>query len=105
MKRRIGRCAAAMALAVTGGVQAVYAERFTCVLIQPGDTAAHLAWRLTGDVAHRHARWFQIVNPTTSRFVPKREYARILPGWRACVAEGRVTNPSIPAKDGQPQPA
>jgi hypothetical protein len=85
----IPRRLAAVALAVTAGVQPVLAGRFTCFVIQPGDTAAHLARRLAGDAEHRHEPWFQVFDPAASRFLPKAEYGRILPGWQACIAEGR----------------
>ena len=96
MKDGIARCTAAVALTVTAGVQPALANRLTCFVIQPGDTAAHLALRLTGDVAHRHEPWFQIVDPAASRFIPKAEYGRILPGWHVCIAEGRVRSDVIP---------
>jgi hypothetical protein len=100
MNDRIARCTAAVALTVTAGVQPALANRFTCFVIQPGDTAAHLALLLTGDAAHRHEPWFQIVDPAASRFISKAEYGRILPGWHACVAEGRVRSELIPVKEG-----
>ena len=62
-----------------------------CYTIQPGDTAAHMAWRFTGSVQHRYEPWFQIVDPRVPRLIPKAEYARIHPGWRTCVPETRLT--------------
>jgi hypothetical protein len=83
---------AAVALIVTARAQPTFADRFTCYLIGPGETAASLALRLTGDAAHRHQPWFQIVDPVASRVIRKAEYSRIFPGWHVCVAEGRITS-------------
>jgi hypothetical protein len=113
MKYGIARCAAAVALAVTAGLQPASATLFTCVVVQRGDTAASLALRLTGDAANRHEPWFQILDPAASRFISKAEYDRIEPGWRACLDEGRVVSGSSLANergaDGappmQPRPA
>jgi hypothetical protein len=82
---------AAVALMVTARGQPAFADRFACFVIGPGETAASLAVRLTGDAAHRHQPWFQIVDPAASRFIPKAEYRRIFPGWHVCVAEERIT--------------
>jgi hypothetical protein len=92
MNHRITRCMAAVALMVTARAQPTFADRFTCFVIGPGETASSLALRLTGDAAHRHQPWFQIVDPAASRFIPKAEYRRIFPGWHVCVAEGRITS-------------
>jgi len=62
-----------------------YAERVACTPIRFGETAASVAARITGNAHNRHASWFQIVNPTTQRAVPKERYDRIWAGWRACV--------------------
>jgi hypothetical protein len=62
----------------------------TCYPVQAGDTAARLAQRLTGDLHSRHQPWFQIVDPMTDRFIPKREYGRIQSGWQVCVATERL---------------
>lgn len=105
------RCAATVVLAATGGVQPAFAQRLTCFPVQPGDTASRLALRLTGDAAHRHAPWFQILEPSSARFVPKAHYGRILPGWHACVAQWRVREsvtfqqPLEEAPPSQPPPA
>jgi hypothetical protein len=102
VKKGIGRCTAAIALTVAGGVQAARAQQLTCVRIRPGDTAAHLALHLAGDAAYWREQWFQIVDPATSRSIAKRQYARILPGWRACIDEGLVKRPS---EEAPPQTA
>jgi hypothetical protein len=58
----------------------------TCYPIAPGDTAAGLARRITGDADNRHRRGFQIVNPSISTPVSKSRYRAIEPGWRVCVS-------------------
>src|SRR5688572_28249354 len=68
-----------------------------CYTIQQGDTAAYMALRFTGSVQHRHEPWFQIVDPTVPRLIPKAEYGRIHPGWRTCVPETRLTAEWRPA--------
>ena len=98
MEKRIGSCTAAIALMVTTGVQAPFAQRSTCVTIQRGDTAARLAWRLAGDASDQREPWFQIVDTSTLRVIAKRQYGRIRPGWRACIAEGRGRDGLIAAR-------
>jgi hypothetical protein len=61
-------------------------RRLTCYPIRPGDTAARLAQRFTGNAHNRHQAWFQIVNPTTETFIPKSHYGLIQAGWHVCVA-------------------
>jgi hypothetical protein len=61
-------------------------SRLTCYVIQPGDTAAHLAQLFTGNTRSRHRPWFQIVNPATETYIPKSRYALIQSGWHVCVA-------------------
>ena len=60
--------------------------RVTCYPIQPGDTAAQLAQRLTGNAHNRHQWWFRIVDPATATSIPKSRYGRIEAGWHVCVA-------------------
>jgi hypothetical protein len=62
-------------------------------VIRPGETAARLAERYTGDARNRRQPWFQIVNPLDSTFVPKSRYASIQAGWHACVAGERLVPP------------
>jgi hypothetical protein len=64
------------------------ADHFVCSDVRPGDTAAHLALRLTNNPEARHQAWFQIIDPARSRFVSKSSYDLILPGWRVCLAAG-----------------
>jgi hypothetical protein len=63
---------------------AVFAQSFVCHAIRRGDTASHVAQRLTGNGRNKYQPWFQIMAPSGS-FVPKSQYDRIRPGWQACV--------------------
>src|SRR4029453_4743509 len=54
-----------------GAPSALARERVTCVMIRTDETGASVAKRVTGDARNMQASWFQIVNPTTSRPVPK----------------------------------
>jgi hypothetical protein len=84
--RRFAEYASAAALAATTGVHPALAQQWTCAVVRPGDTAARLAFRLTGDPANTRQPWFYIVEPSTRRLLPRSEYSRILPGWHACIA-------------------
>jgi hypothetical protein len=88
---RPGWQSAILALACVGVVRNAAADQTLCYTIQQGDTAALMALRFTGSVEHRHEPWFQIVDPSVRRLIPKAEYSRIHPGWRACFPETRVT--------------
>jgi hypothetical protein len=105
VRKRITRCTAAVALTVTAGAQPVFANQLTCVAIKPGDTAASLAQRLTGDASHRHEPWFYMVDPTTSGVIPKAAYERILPGWHVCFTEGRLRSEQTHALERPPDAA
>ena len=76
------------------------AQQFVCSSVRQGDTAARLALRLTNSAENRHAPWFQILDPTTSRFVPKAAYDAIRPGWKVCIARDAVK--PAEAADGRP---
>ena len=67
--------------------------RFVCHPIQPGDTAALLAQRLTGNPENRLEPWFRILDPVAQRVISKSQYHLIRPGWLACVA--------VPPSEGQ----
>ena len=73
-------------LMMTMGSTYAFGQQLTCYLIRPGDTAARLAQRFTGNAHNRHQPWFQIVNPTTATFTPKSRYGAIQSGWHVCVA-------------------
>jgi hypothetical protein len=78
-------------IAVSGDA---FPQQLVCSSIRPGDTAARLALRLTTSADSRHAPWFQILDPATSRFVPKTAYHAILPGWKVCIARAAPTSRS-----------
>lgn len=67
-----------------GVPSALARERVKCVTIRTDESVASVAKRVTGDAGNMHASWFQIVNPTTSRPVPKTRYGFIFAGWNAC---------------------
>lgn len=64
---------------------AVLAQSPVCYSIRSGETATQLARRITGDGRNMYQPWFQIVD-RLSRSVPKSQYDRVRPGWRACIA-------------------
>ena len=59
--------------------------RLACVTIRSDETVSSVASRMTGDARNMRASWFQIVNPTTSRWVPKTRYGFKFAGWNACI--------------------
>lgn len=61
-----------------------------CHSVRQGDTAARLSLHLTGSILNAHEPWFQIVDASHTRVVPKSEYSRIQPGWRACIPSSRL---------------
>ena len=69
---------------VAGAPGALARERVTCVKIRTDETVEAVAKRVTGDARNMEASWFQIVNPTTSRPVPKSRYGFVFAGWNAC---------------------
>src|SRR5262245_45705113 len=71
-------------------------QRFRCIPVRPGDTAAEIARRLTGDDLNRQASWFQIFD-AQRRLVSKRRYDDIRVGWHACIAE--AWRAAAPARD------
>jgi hypothetical protein len=75
-------------LLTVGAAEGVLAQPFLCTVIRPGETAPTVARRITGEASGARESWFQIVDPATSRFVPKARYDYVRPGWHACVATG-----------------
>lgn len=69
---------------VVGAPDALARERVNCVTIRTDETVAAVAQRVTGDARNMQAPWFQIVNPTTARPVPKTRYGFVFAGWHAC---------------------
>jgi len=84
------RCAVASAIVLAAATRGA-AEPATCYTIQPGDTAAFISLRLTGNIRQRREPWFQIIDPSRSRIVAKSEYGRIRPGWLACIPSSRLS--------------
>lgn len=74
--------------------------RLVCVTIRTDETVSSVASRMTGDARNMRASWFQIVNPTTSRWVPKTRYGLKFAGWDACIVGG----PPDPQPDVAIQP-
>jgi hypothetical protein len=64
------------------------AQPLYCTPIRPGETVPQVATRITGEANGTREPWFQIVDPATSRFVPKAQYGSVRAGWHACVATG-----------------
>jgi len=83
---------------LVGAPSALARERMTCVKIRTDETVASVAKRVTGDARNMEASWFQIVNPTTSRPVPKTRYGFIFAGWNACT----TVDDALPAATIEP---
>jgi hypothetical protein len=75
-------------LFTVGPAHGVLAQPYFCTAIRPGETAPQVARRITGEATGARESWFQIVDPATSRFVPKARYGYVRAGWHACVATG-----------------
>jgi hypothetical protein len=69
--------------------------RWACVTIRTDETVPSVASRITGDARNMRAPWFQIVNPTTSRWVPKTRYGLTFAGWNACIVDGPQPDAAI----------
>jgi hypothetical protein len=78
------RCALAFVLAL-GSASTTFSQS-VCHPIRRGESATQLARRITGDSRNTYQPWFQIMD-ASSRFIPKSQYSRIRPGWRACIVE------------------
>ena len=74
MKFRTRCLLALVALAV--GHDAL-AQPLYCTPIRHGETAAQVAARITGEANGAREPWFQIVDPATSRLVPKARYGTV----------------------------
>jgi len=80
-----------LAAAIVGSVSTnAAAEVPVCHPVQPGDTAARLSLYLTGRPNNAFEPWFQIIDASHTRVVPKSQYSRIQPGWRACIPSSRL---------------
>jgi hypothetical protein len=89
-------------LVAAAAVPPAAAQPGVCYPVQPGDTAARFALRLTGSADNVYAPWFHVVD-TRARNVPKSQYASIHPGWRVCLA-GQTTR-AASAEIGATSPA
>lgn len=69
----------------------------TCYEIRPGDTAARLAQRFTGNEFNRYQTWFQIVDPVTGTSIAKSRYNVIQSGWHVCVATEMLRLRAMPS--------
>ena len=82
---RLARYATLAFLVLAVGSGEAPGQGMACLRVGPGDTAAELAWRLSGSASNTREPWFQILNPATGRFVSKSTYDHILIGWQACL--------------------
>lgn len=89
--------ALAVALVLGAAAQPAFAQ-LTCHAVQRGDTASELARRITGDGRNEYEPWFHLLD-TAARSVPKSQYDRLRPGWRACVAQESVQSRPLPANE------
>jgi hypothetical protein len=86
--RRIRWCVLLAVPVLLAGVHDARAQqRSACVTIRSDETVPSVASRITGDARNMQAPWFQIVNPTTSRWVPKTRYGLKFAGWNACIVD------------------
>jgi hypothetical protein len=76
------------ALVALGVAHTALAQPLYCTPIRPAETVVQVAERITGEANGAREPWFQIVDPTTSRLVPKARYGYVRAGWQACVATG-----------------
>jgi hypothetical protein len=83
-----------LVLVVATGSTSVFGQQLTCFTVRPGDTAARLAQRFTGNSDNQYQTWFQIVKPGAAAFVPKSRYDDIQSGWYACVAPDKLSRAS-----------
>jgi hypothetical protein len=89
----LSRCALPTALMLAVAPTDAFAQSLVCHAIRRGDTATQVAQRITGDGRNRYQPGFQIMAPS-GRFVPKSQYDRIRPGWRACVIKRAIESSS-----------
>jgi hypothetical protein len=85
---RCVRCALlALGLLLASAPDSLARPRVSCVTIHADETVPSVAQRLTGNARNMQAPWFQIVNPTTARRVPKARYGLLFAGWNACMVD------------------
>ena len=92
--KSISRCALPFVVALAVCPSSAFSQTPVCHPIQRGETATQLARRITGDGGNTYQPWFQIMDGS-SRFIPKSQYARIRPGWRACIVKETIESSSV----------
>jgi len=106
--RHLRWCGFVAVLVLFGDAHQALARRPpTCVTIRTDETVPSAARRLTGDSRNTQASWFQILNPTTDRRVPKDRYHLRFAGWRACIVNGpqpRAAFAPTAVKEPEPLP-
>src|SRR5215207_3458215 len=103
MSKHARTCALlAGALLLAGARGAMARDRVTCVTIRTDETVASVAKRVTGDARNMQAPWFQIVNPITSRPVPKARYGFLFAGWNACTIATGEPPPEVASEPAAP---
>src|SRR5690242_1507066 len=86
-------------VALTLSAAPAFAQSFVCHPIRRGESAGQAARRVTGDSRNAYRASFQIMNGS-SRFIPKSQYNRLHPGWRACIV--RTSAPSTAPNEPRP---
>ncbi|HET9269742.1 MAG TPA: hypothetical protein VFO31_16310 [Vicinamibacterales bacterium] len=81
-------------LALTLSAAPAFAQSLVCHPIRRGESAGQAARRVTGDSRNAYRSSFQIMNGS-SRFIPKSQYNRLHPGWRACVVGAPAPSPPL----------
>jgi len=92
--RTISRCALLFVLGLAAFPSSVFSQTPVCHSIRGGENATQLARRITGNSRNKYQPWFQIMD-ASSRFIPKSQYDRIRPGWRACIVKETVQSVSV----------
>ena len=82
----ISRCALLFVFFAGVAPSTAFPQSSACHPVRGGETATQLARRLTGDGRNTYQPWFQLMD-RSSRVVPKSQYDRIRPGWRACIVK------------------
>jgi len=96
--RRVRPCVLLAVLVLLAHAHDVRAQaRLACVTIRTDETVSSVASRITGDARNMQAPWFQVVNPTTSRWVPKTRYSLKFAGWNACIVDRPQPDVAVPA--------
>jgi hypothetical protein len=90
----IARCALLSVLGLAALPSSAFPQEPVCHSIRGGENATQLARRITGNSRNKYQPWFQIMD-ASSRFIPKSQYDRIRPGWRACIVKETVQSVSV----------